>query len=113
MTSPEMILSIVTALAFTGAGVANAFDLGGTAESFREWGYPQGWRFITAFMEIAGAAMILEPRMQEVGLALLGAVIIGAVLTLLRVRAGWRHLAPAIGFGLLLIADGASVAWSI
>jgi len=36
-------------------------------------------------------------------------VIVGALLTLLRARAGWRHLAPAIGFGLLLVAESVSV----
>lgn len=109
MSSLGLILSIMTALAFTGAGAANAFDLGGTAKSFDEWGYPRAWRFATAILEVAGAAMLIEPRTRGAGVALLGLVIIGALLTLLRARAGWRHLAPAIGFGLLLIAEGASV----
>lgn len=42
------ILSVVTAVAFTGAAAANAFDLGGTAQSFRDWGYPSGARFAVA-----------------------------------------------------------------
>ena len=109
MNSPAMALSIVTALAFTGAAAANALDLGGTAKSFNDWGYPPAWRFITAVLEIAGAAMIIEPRTREVGLALLGLVLAGALLTLLRARAGWRHLAPAVGFGLLLVAESLSV----
>jgi hypothetical protein len=61
-------LSIVTALAFTAAAAANAFDLGGTAKNFA---------------------------------------------TLVRFRAGWSHLAPALGFGLLLIAESVSAGWFI
>lgn len=78
MSFLAMILSIMTALAFTGAGVA-------------------------------GAAMLIEPRTRGAGVALLGLVIVGALLTLLRARAGWRHPAPAIGFGLLLVAESVSV----
>ncbi len=109
MSSLALALPVMTALAFTAAGVANAFDLGGTAKSFDDWGYPRAWRFVTAILEVAGAAMLIEPRTREAGLVLLSLVIAGALLTLLRVRAGWRHLAPAIGFGLLLVAEGVSV----
>jgi uncharacterized membrane protein YphA (DoxX/SURF4 family) len=109
VSSLPPVLSIMTALAFTGAGVANAFDLGGTAKSFDDWGYPRAWRFVTAILEVAGAAMLLEPQTRGAGEALLGLVIVGAILTLLRARAGWRHLAPAIGFGLLLVAESVSV----
>jgi len=106
-------LSIVTALAFTAAAAANAFDLGGTAKNFRDWGYPRAWRFITALLELAGAAMIVVPQTRPAGVALLGAVILGAVATLVRFRAGWSHLAPALGFGLLLISESVSAGWFI
>ncbi len=100
-----MIFSIVTALAFTGAAAANAFNFGGTANNFQDWGYTQKWRFITAAMEVAGAVLILAPRTRSAGLVLLGVIMIGALITLLRKHAGWGHLAPAIGFISLLIAD--------
>ena len=106
-----IVLWVVTALAFTGAAAANAFDLGGTAQNFRDWGFPRWSRFVTAFLEVAGAAMIIAPRTRDVGLALLGVVMVGAVVTLLRVRAGWSHLAPALGFCLLLIAGSVAVGW--
>lgn len=82
----------------------NAFDLGGTAKSLDGWGYPRAWRFVTAILEVAGAVMLFEPQTREADLVLLGLVIIGALLTLLRARAEWRHPEPAIGFGLLLVA---------
>jgi hypothetical protein len=106
-------LSVMTALAFTAAAAANAFDLGGAAKSFRDWGYPRGWRFVTALLELAGAAMIAVPQTRPAGVALLGAVIVGAIATLVRFRAGWSHLAPALGFALLLIAESVSVGWFI
>ncbi len=87
-----IVLSVITALAFTGAAAANAFDLGGTAKSFRDWGYPPAWRFVTAFLEIAGAALVVEPRTRPFGVALLGAVMVGALVTLARVRAGTAWL---------------------
>ena len=88
MSSLVPVLSIMTALAFTGAGVANAFDLGGTAKSFDDWGYPRAWQFVTAILEVAGAAMLIEPQTRGAGGALLGLVIVGALLTLLRAHAG-------------------------
>ncbi len=106
-----IILPVVTALAFTGAAAANAFDLGGTAKSFRDWGYPPAWRFVTAFLEVAGAAMVVAPQTRPFGVALLWAVMVGAIVTLVRVRAGRSHLAPALGFVLLLIAESVSVRW--
>ncbi len=93
MSSPALILPVMTALAFTGAGAANAFDLGGTAKSFDEWGYPRAWRFVTAILEVAGAAMLIAPRMRGAGVALLGLVIVGALLTLLRACFSFTHYA--------------------
>jgi uncharacterized membrane protein YphA (DoxX/SURF4 family) len=106
-------LSTVTALAFTAAAAANAFDLGGTAKNFRDWGYPRVWRFVTALLEVAGAAMIVVPQTRQAGVALLGLVIVAAIATIVRVRAGWSHLVPALGFGLLLIAESLSVGWFV
>lgn len=50
--------------------------------------------------------MLVVPSTRVAGVALLGAVMAGAILTLLRVRAGASHLAPAMGFAVLLIAGG-------
>jgi len=47
--------SATTALAFAGAGIANAVGLGGVRQSFRTWGYPPGWIWVTGGIEIAGA----------------------------------------------------------
>ena len=55
--------------------------------------------------------MVGAPQTRPFGVALLWAVMVGAIVTLVRVRAGRSHLAPALGFVLLLIAESVSVRW--
>ena len=50
------------------------------------------------------AALSLSTR--AAALALLGAIIAAAIITLVRHRSGWGHLAPALGFAALLVLDG-------
>ncbi len=102
-------LSGATALAFAGAGAANALDLGGAGQNFGRWGYPRGWRFATAGLELAGAAALLFPATQVAGRLVLGGVIVAALATLLRHREGVRHLAPALLFLCLVAADAVVV----
>jgi uncharacterized membrane protein YphA (DoxX/SURF4 family) len=98
------VLTLVTAVAFASAGVVNALNVGGAEQNFRAWGYPPGWRWATAVMELAGAAALLNPHTRPLGLAVLGLVIGAAIVTLVRHREGLAHLVPATGFGALLIA---------
>jgi uncharacterized membrane protein YphA (DoxX/SURF4 family) len=76
------------------AALAAIFVLAGTAKlsdhegemsrQFAAWGYPDWFRYVVAVAELAGAALLLAPRVAWVGAAALAVVMVGAV---------WTHLA--------------------
>ncbi len=109
-TSPyrpvDAALTLATALAFVGAGVSNALNIGDAGASFRRWGFPNDFRFLVAALEVGGGLASLSLSTRAAALALLGAVITTAIATLVGHRSGWGHLAPALGFATLLVLDG-------
>lgn len=89
-------------LVFVGAGGAKLAGVPMMVEEFDHVGFGQWFRYVTGFIEVAGAALLWWPNRQVIGASLLGGTMVGAVLT------HWFIIGPsavpAIVLGLLCTA---------
>ena len=51
------------------------------SEQFADWGYPSWFRFVVGSGEVVGVVLLLVPRRRFLGAALLGVILVGAILT--------------------------------
>ena len=92
--------------AFFFYGALNNFLARGTLrETYRRWGYPDGFHYVTAALEFIAAILLAMPSTRLFGAALAACVMVAAITTLL--RAGLHKQALAPGFVLVLCGLGA------
>lgn len=101
--STESVLATITAVLFVIAGVVNLLRRGAPKRDFARWGYPAWFQLLCGALELSSAALLLGQQTRVPGLALAGAIMIGAIYTLLRNREPFGHLAPALGFSALIV----------
>jgi putative oxidoreductase len=101
-----LVLRIVFALIFIGAGAAKLFGLPTLVQEFDIVGLGQWFRYFTGVVEITGAVLLLLPRTTFYGAGLLATVSIGAGVAQLMVLHG--DVIHAVVMALILLA----IAWT-
>lgn len=102
MTYVSIGLRILLTLAFVRAGGAKLASVEMMVATFDQIGFGQGFRYVTGADEVVGAALPRLPRRQVIGAAVLGATMVGAVLTHVFILG--PSPMPAIVLGLLCAA---------
>ncbi|HWZ60961.1 MAG TPA: DoxX family protein [Gemmatimonadaceae bacterium] len=82
------VLQVLLALAFLGAGGSKVAGAAQMVEMFGKIGVGQWFRYVTGFLEIAGAIGILIPRTRFYSALLLAAVMVGAIIAHLTLVGG-------------------------
>ena len=104
-----MILKLLITLIFIGTSVLKLS--GKAAPDWTRWGYPRQFMYATGIAELCAAALLWSPRLEILGAAGLGFVLLGALATLGRYREGLSHIAfTAVTLLLVLVQAYRSVA---
>ena len=96
------IVSVLLAIAFLLAGTPKLLHAAVWVDKFDGWGYGQWFLGIIGGLELAGAILLLIPRMAVAGVALLGVIMLGAGYTHLANGEGLEVIRPLIFLGLLV-----------
>ena len=99
----ESIVATILAALFAAAGVVNLTRPGAAKRDFARWGYPAWFQLLCGALELFSAALLFGQQTRDLGLTLAGAIMIGAIFTLVRNREPLRHLAPALIFSALIV----------
>lgn len=98
-------LPLALGVVMIGAGVVNFIGSRSVRGSFARWGYPAGFHRVTGVLEAAAGLLLLIPGTSRAGAMGSVAILLAAVMTLIRHR-DWAHLPGAV----VLMALAASVA---
>jgi uncharacterized membrane protein YphA (DoxX/SURF4 family) len=91
------------ALGFLLAG-ATKFQPGGNWEvMFEGWGYAKWFLYLIGAVEVAGAILLLVPRFAAYAAGVLGAVLVGAIYTLVTDAGDMGIAAPAVYLVLMAV----------
>lgn len=90
---------LTLALAFGAAGTAKILAVPMMVDIFRQVGLGQWFRYVTGVVELGGAVLMMVPSTGLAGALLLGATMVGAVITHLAVIGG--SPVPAVTLGAL------------
>jgi putative oxidoreductase len=94
-------LSALLAFAFLSSGVMKLMGHPMEEHAFQSFGYPLWFMYVIGLLEIAGAILVLVPRVAYVGAGLLACVMVGAVFS--HLTHGQAAMTP-VPLVLLLIA---------
>ncbi len=108
MEIATIVLQILLGLAFLGAGGSKLAGAQSQKGEFKRFGYPPGFMYLTGILESIGAlgmivGVFLPVWKVPAGL-LLAAVMVGAILTHVRVKDPDKKLMPATVLFLLALA---------
>lgn len=95
-------LRALLTVAFVGAGGAKLAGVEMMVATFEIIGFGQWFRYLTGLIEVGGAALLWVPNRQVLGASLLGATMVGAVLTHVFILG--PSAVPAIVLGLICTA---------
>ena len=115
MSIAIMVVQVVLGLLFVLIGSMTAAGMNMFVESFRQFGYPQWFRIVTGSLEVLGGLGLLVgiwlPWLTALASAGLTLVMLGAVLTHLRVKDPLNKSALPIVMGALALLVAVSY-WS-
>src|SRR6516225_30274 len=79
-------LPIALGVVMIGAGVVNFVGPRSVRDSFARWGYPAGFHRVTGGLEVAAGLLLLIPAASRAGAIGSVAILLAAVMTLIRPR---------------------------
>jgi uncharacterized membrane protein YphA (DoxX/SURF4 family) len=77
VTVAQWAAAVSLAALFAGSAIPKLTD--GALADFTRWGYPDWFMAAVGLVELAGAAAVLVPRLARTAAAALGAILVGAL----------------------------------